>query len=53
MIFEAVPAQRLPAFKCQHAHCAERTIEHFLEAAEKAAPGIINRRCASQRQRGR
>ena len=53
VIFEAVPAQRLPAFKCQHAHCAERTIEHFLEAAEKAAPGIINRRCASQRQRGR
>ncbi len=53
VIFEAVSAQRLPGFKCQHAHCSERSIEHFLDAVEKAAPGIVDRRCGVIRQRGR
>ena len=53
VVFEAVPLRRLPGFKCQHAHCTERTIEHFLEGAEKAVPGIVNRRCGSMRERGR
>lgn len=52
-IFDAVPGGNRPGFKCLHAHCAERTIEHFLAEAEKVAPGIVNRRCASRRERGR
>lgn len=53
VIFEAVSAQRLPSFNPQHAHCSERSIEHFLDAVEKAAPGIVDRRCGVIRQRGR
>jgi DNA polymerase-1 len=38
----------IPAFKCQHAHCAERSIEHLLERAEACEPCIVDRFCARQ-----
>ncbi|MBU6303728.1 MAG: bifunctional DNA primase/polymerase, partial [Verrucomicrobia bacterium] len=53
VIFGAIPGTSVPGFKCLHAHCSERTIEHFLAEAEKVVPGIVNRRCASRRERGR
>lgn len=52
VLFEAVSGHKFPGFKCLHAHCSERTLEHFLEEAEKAVPGIVNRRCATRRERG-
>jgi P4 family phage/plasmid primase-like protien len=38
-----------PAFKCLHAHCATRSIEHVCTRLEADSPGIIDRHCAKLR----
>jgi DNA polymerase-1 len=40
---------RMPAFKCLHAHCAERTLEHLLAWCESQEPGSVDAHCAVQR----
>lgn len=38
-----------PGFKCLHAHCAERSMQHVLCALDDAAPGIVDRYCREMR----
>lgn len=42
-------AGALPGFRCLHAHCEERTVEHLLEWLEGQEPGIVDRFCAERR----
>ena len=42
-------ASRPPAFKCLHAHCAERTMEHVCAWFENRQPGIVDKHCREQR----
>ncbi|MFZ4766766.1 MAG: bifunctional DNA primase/polymerase, partial [Roseimicrobium sp.] len=39
----------MPAFKCLHAHCAERTMEHVCHWFENREPGIVDKLCDQQR----
>ena len=38
-----------PQFKCLHAHCSERAIQHLLEFAEAKEPGCVDRFCKRSR----
>ncbi len=44
--------ERLPGFKCLHAHCAARKAKDLLEWIEAARPGLIDSHCTRQRQWG-
>ena len=38
-----------PSFKCLHAHCAEKQLQHLLEWAESKDPGIVDKHCSRLR----
>jgi hypothetical protein len=38
-----------PQFKCLHAHCSERTLQHLLEWTEAKEPGVVDRFCKRAR----
>jgi DNA polymerase-1 len=40
---------RLPGFKCHHAHCVERGIKDYLLAIEERCPGLVDRHCRKKR----
>jgi DNA polymerase-1 len=42
--------ERLPGFKCLHAHCADRKAKDLLEWIESARPGLIDSHCTRERQ---
>jgi DNA polymerase-1 len=42
-------ARDMPAFKCLHAHCHERSLEHVCLWFENREPGIVDRLCGQQR----
>jgi DNA polymerase I-like protein with 3'-5' exonuclease and polymerase domains len=44
-----VPAGKVPAFDCKHAHCSERSIKELIEWMEQKSPGIIAAHCARLR----
>ncbi len=37
--------ERLPAFKCQHAHCSDRKLQQLLERADEIKPGVVAAHC--------
>ena len=49
VIFQKESGENPPGFKCLHAHCANRTIQHVLCALDDATPGIVDRRCREMR----
>ena len=44
------PPERMPAFKCLHAHCAGREIKDLLQWIEHTKPGLISSHCSRERQ---
>jgi DNA polymerase-1 len=44
------PANKLPAFKCLHAHCAGRSIPDLLSWAEAQESGVVDRFCGKNYQ---
>lgn len=44
-IWQRMGSGEWPAFKCLHAHCDGRTLEHLLLWAEEQMPGITERHC--------
>ncbi len=44
------PPERLPAFKCLHAHCAERNFKSLVEWLEERKPGLVASHCGRMRQ---
>lgn len=44
------PPDRLPAFKCLHAHCAGRSIRDLLVWIEQQRPGLISDQCSRLRK---
>lgn len=42
-------AGTIPGFKCLHAHCDERHIEHLLEWLEEQEPGVVDGFCNEYR----
>jgi len=48
-IFCKDDGMNFPAFKCLHAHCANRSLEHLLELAERHSPGVVDRNCKFER----
>lgn len=45
----AVFAKEPPAFKCLHAHCAERALKEVCQRFESREPGIVDKLCRRQR----
>jgi hypothetical protein len=44
------PPERLPAFRCLHAHCAERTFKDLIGWLERRLPGLVGAHCSRLRQ---
>ena len=49
VIFQKDDSESIPAFKCLHSHCVERTIKDVLLAIESEKPGLVDRHCRDRR----